>query len=89
MVPPPKKESTHGWRNPKHTPREELSTETGEETRWWKIYHENPVSTVTVNDSNIHLVKNRKNRKSFSDKGLVDFLTGLKPRDSCCRSDMP
>jgi hypothetical protein len=50
MVPPPKKESTHGWRNPKHTPREELSTETGEETRWWKIYHENPVSTVTVND---------------------------------------
>jgi hypothetical protein len=44
------KESTHGWRNPKHTPREELSTETGEETRWWKIYHKNPVSTVTVND---------------------------------------
>jgi len=50
MVPPPKKNPHTGGGTRKHTPREELSTETGEETRWWKIYHENPVSTVTVND---------------------------------------
>lgn len=69
MVPPPKKESTHGWRNPEHTPREELSTETGEETRWWKIYHD-PVSTVTVNDLEHSSGEKPENRKKFPNKGF-------------------
>lgn len=30
--------------------------------------------------------RGRQRRTGFSD---LDFLTGLKPRDSCCRSDVP
>jgi hypothetical protein len=70
MVPPPKKESTHGWRNPKHTPREERSTETGKETRWWKIYHENPVSTVTVNDLEHSSGEKPEKQEKFSQQGV-------------------
>lgn len=81
MVPPPKKESTHGWRNPKHTPREELSTETGEETRWWKIYHENPVSTVTVNDfEHSSGAKPEKTGKVFLTRGWVNKISCRRPR---------
>lgn len=81
MVPPPKKESTHGWRNPKHTPREELSTETEEETRWWKIYHENPVSTVTVNDlEHSSGEKPEKQEKFFLTRGWVNKISCRRPR---------